>query len=696
VTTSDAASAARPAGAGLWDRLAERREGSGPDVWQALADRLDLGRLAPAPTPGVEAARIVGRDGRAYYVLRSPDARYLRLDETDHDLWRRMDGRRTVRQIALEHFQERGQFVAERLARLVGELRANGFLGPAPEDALAAAERRLAERSWRGRLAASAGKALSLELLRVPRADALAHRAYRAVGWPLYTRPARLLWAALIVVGLVVWWRQILLAEHALFKTNGSYTLGLVTLAVLDVAGVALHQAAQALTIARHGRRVNGAGLLLYYGVPVPFVETSDVWMADRRARMAVSWAGPCAMLVLGSALALLAAPLDGTEMGAFLFKGASIWIANAAFNLLPILKLDGYFLLVDYLEMPALRANAVAFVRDGLLGRLRARARLTREERIYALFGIGSAGLIALIPLVVLEARDLRYWDGLEELWSRGDAWSRATALGMGAMFLGPAAFSLLGALAGLVLGIGRAALARWRRRRGAAPPEHVAALAGLPFLRDVPRADLVAIAHHLREEEREPGVVIVRQGARADRFYLVREGTVLVSKRTSDGRDLPLARLGPGDHFGEAALVANVPRTATVTAETGVRLLSLDAGHFRRWLGDHVALGDAVRRSLAERERLAAHALFAGLGHAELDRIAARMLVTRYSAGDEIVRQGEPGDRFYLLVDGRVAVVREHAEAGEASLAELGPGDFFGEMALLATPRASRPSAR
>jgi CRP-like cAMP-binding protein len=155
-------------------------------------------------------------------------------------------------------------------------------------------------------------------------------------------------------------------------------------------------------------------------------------------------------------------------------------------------------------------------------------------------------------------------------------------------------------------------------------------------------------------------------------------------VGKLTADGVAVPLAHLGPGDYFGEAALVARVPRTASVVAESDVELLTLDAGHFRRWVGGRLDVAAAVRRSLAERDTLLLFPILRGLGPADLDRLAARLVVTRHSAGDAIVRQGEPGEHFYLIADGRVEVVRED-EGRATRLAELGAGDYFGEMALL-----------
>jgi len=687
------------AGSGIDQPPAAGLEPTAVDIWASLADCLDLGAYVPVPTPTVEVREVEGRGGERFWVLRAPAPRYLRLDATDLDLWQRIDGRRTVYDIAVEHFAERGGFVADRLTRLVRRLRADGFLGLAATDIFAAIDYHLRRGSRVGRLVALAGRAVELDLIRVTRADRAFTLLYRVGGWLLYVRAARVLWVLIIVAGLAAWWRQVLLAEHALLQTNGSYTLGLLTLAFLDFGGIALYQTAQGLRMKHHNIRILSAGVQLNYLLPMVFVETTDVWMADRRARMAVSASGPFAVLVLGGALALIAYPLDGTEMGAFLFKASFVWLVNGVFNLLPILELDGYFLLADYLEMPALRANALAFVREGLVARLRTRVPFTREESIYATYGLGYALLVALIPLLILEARDLRYASSFGELWQRPDPGGQLLAAGTLVFLFGPAVFALLISLGRMLLAIGTMAYRRWRQARGEVPREQLEALASLPFLSDVPRSDLRRVALHLTVEDAETGQVIVRQGGHGDRFFVILDGQVRVVRIAADEHEDRLATLGAGDYFGEAALVANVPRTATVIAETPVRLLSLDAGHFRRWMATRIETGVAVHRSLAERDRLAALPLFAGLGPGELDRLAARVLVTRYSAGDDIVTQGDVGDRFFVIIDGRVEVLRLDADGTETNVAELGVGDHFGEMALLhqaprsATVRALSP---
>ncbi len=78
------------------------------------------------------------------------------------------------------------------------------------------------------------------------------------------------------------------------------------------------------------------------------------------------------------------------------------------------------------------------------------------------------------------------------------------------------------------------------------------------------------------------EPGAAIVRQGEVADRFYILSEGHVTVSAAGPDGVERTLRKLGPDDVFGEIGLLANAPRSATVTADEPVLVLALDGPTF------------------------------------------------------------------------------------------------------------------
>jgi hypothetical protein len=86
-----------------------------------------------------------------------------------------------------------------------------------------------------------------------------------------------------------------------------------------------------------------------------------------------------------------------------------------------------------------------------------------------------------------------------------------------------------------------------------------------------------LEGIATRLTRVSATPGVVLMREGDPGDRFYIVADGELELSR---DGQ--AIATLGPGSYFGEIALLTNHPRTATVTASTPATLLALDRVDF------------------------------------------------------------------------------------------------------------------
>jgi signal-transduction protein with cAMP-binding, CBS, and nucleotidyltransferase domain len=77
---------------------------------------------------------------------------------------------------------------------------------------------------------------------------------------------------------------------------------------------------------------------------------------------------------------------------------------------------------------------------------------------------------------------------------------------------------------------------------------------------------------------------------------------------------------------------------------------------------------------------ERARALALFAPLDGVVLERLAAALQPLSLPAGSVLIREGEPGERFYLVDRGEVSVLKDGAE-----VARLGPGDYFGEISLL-----------
>ena len=88
------------------------------------------------------------------------------------------------------------------------------------------------------------------------------------------------------------------------------------------------------------------------------------------------------------------------------------------------------------------------------------------------------------------------------------------------------------------------------------------------------------------------------MREGDEGDRFYIVESGTLAVSR---DGAQI--TEIGPGESFGEIALLRDVPRTATVTASSAVVLLSLDRRHFIPAVTGHGDANEAAELVISSR---------------------------------------------------------------------------------------------
>jgi CRP-like cAMP-binding protein len=114
--------------------------------------------------------------------------------------------------------------------------------------------------------------------------------------------------------------------------------------------------------------------------------------------------------------------------------------------------------------------------------------------------------------------------------------------------------------------------------------PSETAAFLAEVRVFQDVALAHRVGLAERLRDRALRKGQILFRQGEQGEEMFLVRHGTIVVSKAVTGNVEQVLARFGPGDFFGEMALFDRSPRSATISAETDATLLVLDRDNLRR----------------------------------------------------------------------------------------------------------------
>lgn len=131
----------------------------------------------------------------------------------------------------------------------------------------------------------------------------------------------------------------------------------------------------------------------------------------------------------------------------------------------------------------------------------------------------------------------------------------------------------------------------------------DDAATLAAVPLFQGVDPARLKLIAFTAERQTVQPGTVLVRQGDPGDAAFVVLSGTASVHVDTADGSALRIGEVQTGILFGEVALLADVPRTATVQAETEMVVLRLGADLFFDLVQEFPSVGVAVMRELARR---------------------------------------------------------------------------------------------
>lgn len=378
----------------------------GRSVWTALLSRfpecrryfvrLALQRQRPARVDGWEMVPQRGRDGSNAYVLKGGGRRgYALLSEEGAFLWALMDGQRTVRDLTIAYHERYHRFglptVLETMVLLheAGLVRVQQIVGLSCGPTTRA-----------GRLAGMLAP-WTTRYVAVRDVDRPVTWLYRSLLWPLYRRPAQLLLLATAVAGALLFAALAATGAPAASAVLEPGILWLVIALGIMLQG-SLHELAHAVTCKHVGREIHRVGVGWYLFLPVAFVDTSDSWLADRRQRAAVAFAGPYTNLVL-SGLATLLIPLaPDVPTQAVLFQVAALGYLIGLMGLNPLLESDGYHILTDWLGIPNLRMRALAFLGTRLTGG-RATPYEHRLGRIYVLFGGLTLVYTTVIALLVL-----------------------------------------------------------------------------------------------------------------------------------------------------------------------------------------------------------------------------------------------------------------------------------------------------
>ena len=123
------------------------------------------------------------------------------------------------------------------------------------------------------------------------------------------------------------------------------------------------------------------------------------------------------------------------------------------------------------------------------------------------------------------------------------------------------------------------------------------------IDMFRELTPQTLAAMADQLMAEQHEKGDLVIRQGDPGDKFYLIRDGSVRIEIE-KDGLVEHVATIGPGDFFGEGALLTGEPRNASVVANGKVVLYTLKQTDFQAAIESSASFREEVQKALFNRQ--------------------------------------------------------------------------------------------
>jgi len=196
--------------------------------------------------------------------------------------------------------------------------------------------------------------------------------------------------------------------------------------------------------------------------------------------------------------------------------------------------------------------------------------------------------------------------------------------------------------------------------------------------------------ISGHLELVELDAGQSLFLQGDPADSMYVVVHGQLEVKMSEESGCETVIGKIGPAMLVGEIQAITGGGRTANIDAcsdtclveipKSAIEILASDAPEtFQKIL-------DIARERLRNDQlRSLLPTLFGTLNKKALDYIEKHIEWIHLRPGEILCRQGDPGDCIYIVISGRLRVVKESKDLKDLDLGEIGRGEILGEVALL-----------
>ncbi len=319
---------------------------------------LMVDRSRPMQNPRVTIHHRRTADGQEVTILKNPDnGSYFKISEEGTFIWQQLDGKHTMQDITLNLAEQFKVFAPDVVAALISKLTKAGFISnlEISDDA-----KMSANPLWVKALV-KIRRVLEFRFA-IGDSDPWLTKIYNKYIRYLFTLPGQLVLGLLTLFGIIafiVYTPNILLFFS--FKHVGLLLiLGLIPLSLVEVV---LHEFGHAFAVKAFGREVHYIGVGWYWFGPIAFTDTSDMWLSTSKPRMLVNLAGVYVDIIAASLSALLILVIPNPYIQGMLWLFALYTYVGGFRMLSPLQEMDGYYVLMDWVEKPHLRQAAVIWL---------------------------------------------------------------------------------------------------------------------------------------------------------------------------------------------------------------------------------------------------------------------------------------------------------------------------------------------
>lgn len=216
---------------------------------------------------------------------------------------------------------------------------------------------------------------------------------------------------------------------------------------------------------------------------------------------------------------------------------------------------------------------------------------------------------------------------------------------------------------------------------------PDATAKVPAHPLFSELKPADLRSLVNLLEIHSVPAGKEMIRQGGEGTSFFMLVRGAVQVSRVDSAGEEQRLASLGSGALFGEMALLTDSPRVARVVTTRPSLLFEIRRDDLEKLAERNPGIGEvlaAYTRTRLLRNLMSSSPLFKPLDQPRKQELRELFETEIYGPEQVILSEGETSSALRVVLSGEVRVTRRDG-AEELELAELGPGQLFGEISMI-----------